>query len=1125
MKRARFSRLAGIVGWLLVAAGLAGVALAQEPVDPFEPLEPVFPEVIIASYAEWPPAIDGAIEGGEWEIDNRVEFEHGFLTVLNDAIRLYILVDVLSDSGEDPVSSNPAGDFFVLGFDVNKDGTKTSADLEYVLVPGTANMRYRHCIAPGTVVIGEGSGYAETTRSSYAAGFDCFIADRSRDYRAFTHPKFACVEHRVWELAIDLREIGAEPGDLVHAGVRVSSQNPAFTEDVPEGFYFDFEEMIVISLAPVPEEVAETIPATDPHASLRLDETIEPRIPSLGEPGRLEYAIEVTQATQDRQNSLPVVAEKPAVARVYVETTGTSDPQPAIVCLYGTQDGADLPGSPLALLLLGAPRTIDRGRLNDTANFLLPASWTQDTVEFHASVSDLSGDEHDASTPFSISFHPKEAPVYWVIPIKVITPAGEFLPLDDDITVMESYLEAVYPVPDVQYVNLPWDTLSILRPCRGGGCLKAGAIGMLNNYYDSLVMAESLGSERPDPFPDQLFGVIYEPGGRSDPTWSPFEPGRGLVAVGNVGYSGSIDHHAIYNDFTMAHEINHNLDRASELDEATWGRHVGNPDPCMWHVCVRDSTVEEFERLGLPTCEGRCVEDGDPDWGCGGDLPDPEWPWSDDHLHEFGFDTRTPWVDGLEWLSDPGGYPGGYPADYKNRHFTVVPDSFPDFMSYCRAEVPYMGLSISVDPATWISPYRWRRLFAAFPEPSLFPDLFRRVQSVLYVSGTIDWDGTGRFDPAFQQPGIPSDNGTPGDYRLELQDPGGKPILTRSFSIGFQDLEGGEYETVHFHFHLPVKGEIGKLVLYKGKEILDVLEASKTPPTVTVLTPKAGEQWGSPHTIRWRAHDADGDVLRFTILYSPNQGKSWWPVAWSVEGDSYTVDSGLLPGGEGAVVRVIATDGLHTTYDDSDGPFTVFNNPPRAFITWPIGETTAAPGEPIVLEGDATDLEDGTLPDDAYIWSVDKTVFATGRRVTARLPVGCHTITLMVVDSVGETGYDTIEICAVPEQAAPSQEVPSVSGPLSVRVEASANPVCGEERSHTIAVSWVVTGAAAARAVIVETIGPDGKTQVHQETTLTGTKTYDLSYPGGGAVTVNVKVEATGASAQASTSVWLSACK
>ena len=100
-----------------------------------------------------------------------------------------------------------------------------------------------------------------------------------------------------------------------------------------------------------------------------------------------------------------------------------------------------------------------------------------------------------------------------------------------------------------------------------------------------------------------------------------------------------------------------------------------------------------------------------------------------------------------------------------------------------------------------------------------------------------------------------------------------------------------------------------------------------------------------------------------------------------------------------------------------------------------------------------------------------------------------------------------------------------MSGPLSVRVEASADPVCGETHSHSAKVSWAVTGAAAARAVIVETIGPDGKVEIHQETTLTGTKTYNLSYPGGGAVTVKVKVEAPGASAQASTSVWLSACK
>ena len=43
--------------------------------------------------------------------------------------------------------------------------------------------------------------------------------------------------------------------------------------------------------------------------------------------------------------------------------------------------------------------------------------------------------------------------------------------------------------------------------------------------------------------------------------------------------------------------------------------------------------------------------------------------------------------------------------------------------------------------------------------------------------------------------------------------------------------------------------------------------------------------------------------------------------------------------------------------------------------------------------------------------------------------------------------------------------------------------------------------------------------------TNSGIKTYDLSSPGEGIVTVNLKAEAPGASASATTSMWLSACE
>ena len=59
-------------------------------------------------------------------------------------------------------------------------------------------------------------------------------------------------------------------------------------------------------------------------------------------------AIEVTQAIQDRDNTLPLVADKRTVARLYADVNGVGSVQPSIVYLYSSSGGNDLPGSPLA---------------------------------------------------------------------------------------------------------------------------------------------------------------------------------------------------------------------------------------------------------------------------------------------------------------------------------------------------------------------------------------------------------------------------------------------------------------------------------------------------------------------------------------------------------------------------------------------------------------------------------------------------------------------------------------------------------------------------------------------------------------------------------------------------------
>jgi hypothetical protein len=919
------------------------------------------PDEITSSFTYWPPVIDGVVAWGEWDISNWIEFDHGFITVLNDWTRLYILVDVLEDTSDDPRSPASSRDYFWLTFDTDEDGDITPADLSYRLDVGTYNMTYWHYQAPGLLspfrrdviyrVIDP--DYREYFRSSVAAGFGCFYGDRTQVW----FEELLCLNHRVWEFGIDLDEIDAEAGELVRMGLRIVSETPSFTEDVPPNFHTDFSDLIEVRLA------AEAMgPTAGPSASVWFDETDE------------RDAIEVTQAIQTRANDMPLVAGKTTVARMYVQRTRDTG-QFVIVYLHGTRDGNSLPGSPLSKLFWAPTTTIRRGVLYDTANFLLPDSWVEGTVEFHGRVFDLSGRRQDTSTFFSLTFTPKDIPVYWVIPVEINVEgrADPIVVSDEEIARPQTYLETVYPVPDVEFVRRDWSEVGATITSRvdpyaelteeeesyWNGEVVNGIIDALQEYYAWLEQS----SEQP---PDQIIGIVPLMG-NSDPVWN---GGRGHVIAIDT------------REFGMAHEINHNLDRRPQ-EEATWGLHVTDP------------------RV-----------DNNRDWGCGAGGADPEWPWHSDRIQEVGFDTRDPWVDGYEELHLP-----------VSHRFTVLPGEplragsssrligFVDFMSYCESYLydPVRDIYPRVLPKRWISTYRWERLFDFFTlGPRPMP--FRARPLVYYMSGHINVDGTARLNPVFVQPGIPTKDIAPGDYTIEVQDSYGKTILTTPFLASFIDVEGNEVETAYFHFQLPEQEGTSRILLKKGERILDMLEVSKNPPQVTVIAPKEGEQWSDLQTIEWSAKDEDGDPLHFDIFYSPDKGESWRPVAWNLQGEAYKVDTSFLPGGKAAKIRVIATDGFNTTEAVSSGTFMVKGKAPKGFIIQPEAETQFSPGEPISLKGEATDLEDGPIPDASFIWSYDSTVFGTGRRVNARLPEGVHEITLTVFDSEGNTGQDTVVI-------------------------------------------------------------------------------------------------------------------
>jgi hypothetical protein len=251
---------------------------------------------------------------------------------------------------------------------------------------------------------------------------------------------------------------------------------------------------------------------------------------------------------------------------------------------------------------------------------------------------------------------------------------------------------------------------------------------------------------------------------------------------------------------------------------------------------------------------------------------------------------------------------------------------------------------------------------------------------------------------------------------LDILDVKGELIRRVPFFVSFVDVEGQKREVVPFTLWLPSpRIPVGLVQLKLGEKTLDEISVSDNVPSVAVLSPNGGEKWTGVQEIRWSSRDEDGDLLTFNILYTPDNGQSWIPVTSGVAGSSYQADFSLLPGGNQARIRVIASDGFNTAEDDSDEWFAVLPGPPHVFIDTPQDGITVAEGESIQFSGKASDAEDEQIPETGFIWSYGNTTFASGSSVQAVLPVGEHLVLLSVVDSDGQVGEAVVQVRVSPD--------------------------------------------------------------------------------------------------------------
>lgn len=191
-----------------------------------------------------PLAVDGFLTSAEWTSAGSLPIPAGFLMVKNDASSLYIALDVVGDNGNDAGTN----DYFWLYVDVDRNGAPSPhRDVLFTLFPDQPNRLGKWPVL--------GPGITEPIPNTQV------IPSTTR--RGFGSSPNSASPHRIWEIRLDLAEIGvdlaaAASPPVVKVGLRVASSTPAFVFDFPSNVAFDFSNFhdIILAMRPDPGDFA-----------------------------------------------------------------------------------------------------------------------------------------------------------------------------------------------------------------------------------------------------------------------------------------------------------------------------------------------------------------------------------------------------------------------------------------------------------------------------------------------------------------------------------------------------------------------------------------------------------------------------------------------------------------------------------------------------------------------------------------------------------------------------------------------------------------------------------------------------------------------------------------------------
>lgn len=808
----------------------------------------------------------------------------------------------------------------------------------------------------------------------------------------------------------------------------------------------------------------------------------DPSLPDLS-----VYAIEVTQGIQDLDNSMPLIALRGTVLRVYTRTdSGTLGQVHGAIEAY--RNGQKLAGGPV--YSNNQPITArqsgpDRLVVDDTLNFFVPNGWRSGTVTYRVYVYAVHPNwpywyepnaqnnyfevtvTYDKAIDLSVVFAPMH--LHNFDADKIYTGQNFTYTFDQTAAQLAAYMMQFYPVTNLIPI---YQSISTIFPKNHPQ----------NKHENDWTLVENKSTS------EMLTRIQWT---RDNSGWLDDNFWYGMISP-NLPWYWTIPPEDGGGTFTATGFSNGTVAMGQMF--STWS----NATP--WFMPGEATIVHEGGHnygLGHYSCNGN--EE------LGGPVVYYPYPAPNCALAEVdpeGFYGYVWYYHVWDHMSGPTVISNDPAAAAPNRGFPLMGYAQPQYSdpyTYCKV-MDYLGvdcqpssLGIPEASAGQVASLAPGQPFAQ--NQPVLPSYLQNVQEYLLVDGEVNQaEGAASFYHVFRTTEV-EDNALESAMQREMHRNG--EIHEHShhgdeeqFTLSLEAADGAQLFSLplinfgisahvpppNFPFTelVPFPEGLHYIRIRLGDAILSERIVSPNAPTVTLLNPVEGGELSAPLEVRWQAKDADGDELTYMLQYSPDGGDNWLLLATDISEAAATLSElTQLPGSENGVFRVTAMDGVNTGVAVSEVPFSAPNQPPAVTIVSPRPEASVETNGFVHFLGSAYDLEEGAVPEESLVW-VSNLDGEFGRGFsfeTNALSSGLHEITLNATDRQGATGsrvtylyVDGNVVRPVPDEAEMDMVASILAGDLPEPLEqpaATSTPDAAQPAPPATAWLWIGLGIAA----------------------------------------------------------------